>query len=180
MHTGWPIRVAGILVAIALTSCSQNSTKKQGHKHDHKTHADAQDETHQHQHHAPHGGALIPLGDHFAHLEVVLAPKTGDLTVFVLDKEAEKAVRIAQKEIALQISMGKGDNAREIGARLGARANDLTGDTVGDSSEFTVNVEELKNVDHFRGRVLEINLLGQEIKDLEFTYPSDEGHAHDH
>ena len=48
-----------------------------------------------HEHVAPHGGALVELGEELAHLELVHDPTTGTLTAYVLDGEAEQAVRVS-------------------------------------------------------------------------------------
>ena len=50
-----------------------------------------------HQHKAPHKGTLVEFGEEFAHLELVLDQATGKISAWVLDGEAEKAVRVAQK-----------------------------------------------------------------------------------
>src|SRR5881628_3178191 len=82
-----------------------------------------------HEHHAPHGGALQVLGEEAAHVELSLDTKTGKLTAWVLDGEAERPVRIAQPSLHLTLT--------DIGTvDLAAVANPLTGETAGDTSQF--------------------------------------------
>ena len=62
------------------------------HHHDHEGHDHGG-----HAHEAPHGGALVLLGEHGTgfHLEIILS-KEGMLDLYVLDGEVEHFVRIAQ------------------------------------------------------------------------------------
>src|SRR6266699_3894920 len=76
-----------------------------------------------HEHHAPHKGTLVEFGEEFAHLELVLS-KDGKLTGYVLDGEAEKAVRVKQKEIEIKISTIEGKE-KSVTITLKATANVL-------------------------------------------------------
>ena len=72
--TASPLRSLGVALTLAAaTACSKK----------------AEEPTAKHEHHAPHHGALEVLGDEFAHVELVLDEKTGRLTAYVLDGEAE-------------------------------------------------------------------------------------------
>ncbi len=117
-----------------------------------------------HAHEAPHGGVLVELGDHFAFLEFVLDEEAGSLTVYVLDGAAEQAVRVSQETIGL-VFEAPGTLAG-TSLELKARANVLTGETAGDSSQFVVTHESLKGVKAFAGTVVLIAVRGQEFRDV--------------
>jgi hypothetical protein len=125
-----------------------------------------------HEHTAPHGGALVELGEEFAHLEIVLAAATGTLTAYALDGEAEQAVRLAQPSIELVVMKGGGP----VQLTLQAVANELTGERAGETSQFTVTSPDLQQVARFEGRIQSINIRGQEFRDVSFRFP--EGSEH--
>lgn len=122
-----------------------------------------------HEHKAPHGGALIEFGEEFAHLELVL-DKDGNLTGYVLDGEAEKAVRVKQKEIEVKISAVEG-KAQALTVSLKAKANVLTGESEGDTSEFTAAAPALKGVKKFEAAVGAITIKGKDFKETKFKFP---------
>src|SRR5690349_11141156 len=100
-----------------------------------------------HEHHPPHKGTLIEFGEEFAHLELVLDAATGKLTAYALDGEAEKAVRVKQATIEIKIT-----GIKDLPSiTLKAQANDLSGEKVGDTSEFAATSDKLKNVKEFDG-----------------------------
>lgn len=135
--------------------------------HDHAHHDHAHGESCDHHHAAPHGGALVALGDHFAHLEMLLDAETGTLTAYVLDGEAEKSIRLKQGAIEISVLVG---SERHV-VSLGAVENVLTGETVGDSSEFRATVEALQGQERFVGQVKALAVRGQELRDVSFLYP---------
>src|SRR3954463_7317819 len=87
-----------------------------------------------HEHHAPHKGTLIEFGEEFAHLELVIDQASGKITAYVLDGEAEKAVRVAQGTV--EISVPKTDKTDAFTITLKAQASALSGEKEGDTSEF--------------------------------------------
>lgn len=117
-----------------------------------------------HAHAAPHGGTLIELGDHFAFLEFVLDAATGTVTLYVLDGGAEQAVRIAQPSVSLAFDAPSGVAGQTL--ELAALANVLTGEAVGDTSQFAVTHEGLKDQTAFTARVVEVSVKGQPFRDL--------------
>lgn len=121
-----------------------------------------------HAHDAPHGGSLIELGDHFAFLEFVVEPATGTLTMYVLDGSAEQAVRIAQPTVRVTFESPTTLAGQTL--ELAAQANVLTGETVGDSSQFTLVHEALKDQASFAGRVVDVSIKGQPFRDLAVTH----------
>ncbi len=95
-----------------------------------------------HEHHAPHKGTLVEFGEEFAHLELVIDAATGKISAYVLDGEAEKAVRIAQKEIEIKVVKGEKNDAFSVTVK--AQEVVLSGEKPGDSSEFSGESEKLK------------------------------------
>ena len=117
-----------------------------------------------HAHEAPHGGTLVELGDHFGFLELVLDAEAGSLTTYVLDGAAEQAVRVAQPSIDVVFDSPSGLAGRTL--QLTGRANVLTGETAGDTSEFVVAHDSLKGQSAFTARVVEVHVKGQTFRDL--------------
>ena len=124
-----------------------------------------------HEHVAPHGGALVELGEELAHLELVHDPTTGTLTAYVLDGEAEQAVRVSASALELQVTPPGGTAST---ASLPAKANALTGEAVGDSSQFVGVVAARKGVSTFTGAVRQLNVRGKSFTDVPFSVPSEE------
>jgi len=122
-----------------------------------------------HEHHAPHKGTLVECGEEFAHLELVLE-KSGKLTGYMLDGEAENAQRVKQKEIEIKITSIEG-KAQAITITLKAVANVLTGESDGDTSEFAATVPALKDVSKFEGIVSALSVKGTEFKAVKFKFP---------
>lgn len=108
---------------------------------------------------APHGGVLVELGDHFGFLEVVLDAEAGTLTTYVLDGGAEQAVRIAQPTLSLVFEAPAALAGQTL--ELAGRANVLTGETVGDTSQFDLTHEAFKGQSSLTARVVELSVKGQ-------------------
>ncbi|MBM3749558.1 MAG: hypothetical protein FJW21_00045 [Acidimicrobiia bacterium] len=124
-----------------------------------------------HHHEAPHGGTLVEIGDHFAFLEFVHDSEAGSLTLYVLDGSAEKAVRITQPSVMFMLA---GPGAAATPLELKARARAITGETVGDTSEFVAISDLLKGLRAGRGTVVQLSIKGQTLKDLAVKWPDDE------
>lgn len=128
-------------------------------------------------HIAPRGGTLLELGDEFAQLEFILDLQQGNLTLYIMDGEAENPVRIRQPVIDLQV-----DEASYAGVRkaaftlhLKAVANVLTGETVGDTSEFAVfSADPLRGATSLKGRIKQIMIRSRPFKNLSFSVPAGE------
>ena len=129
---------------------------------------------HEHHHTAPHGGALVVLGEELAHLEFVLDQKTGTLTAYVLDGEAENAVRIPGTALELKL-------AKDSALSLQPVADELTGETKAETSTFRGESEGLKGVDSFEAVLVSIDVKGQSFNDVAFRFPEgNEQSEHDH
>lgn len=123
---------------------------------------------HSHAHSAPRGGALVELGDHVAHLEAVVDHEEGRLSVFVLDGEAENPIRLGQTELEGLIRVPDEPPFELI---LEARANELTGETAGNSSEFTTLDPRFRELREFAIRIDSISVLGTEFTSVTIPYP---------
>ncbi len=119
-----------------------------------------------HEHAAPRGGTLVAFGDEFAHLEFVLNEKTGKLSAYALDGEAENPARLKQTEIEIVVV-----KPTAFSIKLNAVENSLTGETVGDTSEFAAVADDLKNIKEFDATIVSVNIKGREFKNVEFNFP---------
>lgn len=126
--------------------------------------AAAVETTTDHAHEAPHGGMLVEVGNHFAYLELVLDAEAGSLTVYVLDAEAEQAVRITQPTIGVTFDAPERMTGQAL--TLEGKANVLTGETVGDTSQFGVTDAALKGISVNGVRIREVTVKGQTFRDL--------------
>lgn len=130
--------------------------KEKGHKHEHK---------------APRGGALVGFGEEFAHLEIVLDEKTGKITAYVLDGEAEKSIQIAQEKIEIEV-----DKPKKVSLELMAVENALTGEKKGATSEFSTESEELKGLKDFDAVIKSVKVKGKEFTEEKFNFPKGNEH----
>lgn len=158
-----------IASALLLAACDDRATHSQGGDTHDSAGKPASAPAHGHEHHAPRGGALIELGEEFAHLELLLDETTGTLTAYVLDGEAEQPVRLKDPALIVFAKVAKG--GPELRVELAAVENKLTGEQKGDTSEFRGTDEHLKGLKSFDGRVERIMIKGQEFKDVRFIYP---------
>ena len=118
-----------------------------------------------HEHHAPHGGSLVEVGEEFAHVELVVDASTQTLKAYVLDGEAEGSVRVTQKTLRLRL---KGAGQLE----LKSHQNPLTGESPGDSSEFSAHwiaPKRLTRLTRLTGVVESLSVQGARFKNLPFT-----------
>lgn len=173
----WVVAAAG-LVGLGLAGCDE--------KKDSKAHpaevanapgkgvVKAETHTHTHEHTAKHGGTLVELGGEFAHLELVLDAQTGKITAYAMDAEVEKSERLKQEKIGLSV------NGKTV--ELSAVANELTGEKVGDTSEFAGQADMLKGLKTFDGAITEITVRGRTFKNVAFKFPQGNddhaGHGH--
>jgi len=127
------------------------------------------------EHRAPRGGTLLELGEEFAQIEFVLDLQQGNLTAYILDGEAENPVRLRQPSIDLVIDEASYAGVRKAAVTLHLKAvpNVLTGETVGDTSEFSVySAEPLQGATSLKGRIKRITVRSTSFKDLPFSIPA--------
>lgn len=128
-----------------------------------------------HHHVAPHGGTLIEVGEHQSALELVRDATLGTLTVYVLDAHAENFVRVPAKSIEVIIAV----KGRTEKLSLAAVANELSGETVGDTSQFTAQADWLRREGEFTGKIAALEIRGTVFKDIAFTFPVNKDHDED-
>lgn len=118
-------------------------------------------------HPPPHGGTTVKMGAN-AQLEFVLDPSSGLLTAYVLDGMGMGTQRSTAKTIELQVTPPGG---QPTALSLASTANGLTGDTVGNSSQFGGTLPALKGQTAFTGVVKSFTAGGQTVSDVAFSYP---------
>ena len=153
----WAIALCAALTALVLTGC--------GHDHDHDDHDDHDHGAHVH--HAPHGGALTMLGDHVFQLEVLPDAEKRTVSIYVLDGEAERFIRIAAESISAKFVAG--DESSEL--QLAAVANSATGETIGNTSLFVVSAPDWAGRERFKIQIDRLEILGQVFEGLELPFP---------
>ncbi|MBK8913668.1 MAG: hypothetical protein IPM64_03540 [Phycisphaerales bacterium] len=125
-----------------------------------------------HSHLAPHGGVLVELGDHDANAELLLDVDTGRLRLWLLDGCAANSLRSEASEIRVLVIIPatpqRGESMFHL--TLDAVANPLTGETMGDTSEFSVTSEDLRGVRAFKGVIQRIEMHGERYSDVSFEY----------
>lgn len=119
-----------------------------------------------HAHAAPHGGTLIPLGDHIAHAELLLDPETGSVRLYVLSAHAENALRVEDRSLTIALESRDGNEVETGTLTLRAVANPLTGETVGDTSEFAGQLPQLVGARRFEGRLQSLHVRGIAFEDI--------------
>ncbi|MFN0058758.1 MAG: hypothetical protein ACKVX7_09915 [Planctomycetota bacterium] len=145
-------------VIVGCLACFATSCDRPAREHDHE-HDGA------HVHVAPHGGTLVPLGEEFANLELVLDSTRGTLTAFVLDGHAENALRVKQAELVLEVVLAE---SKAFEMRLPAVESALSGEKKGDSSQFQIVDARLAGVSQLRGQVLSLEVRGRPFVKVAF------------
>lgn len=158
---------------LGLPACDQGHDHGHDHDHDHAhdhAHGSGADPEHGpgHVHVAPRGGRLVVLAEEFAHLEVLLDREAGRLDVYALDAHAEKPVRLAATGLALQVFPSAGEPFELL---LLPVASNLTGEKVGDSSQFQATHERLRGFAGGEALLPEIQSRGQTFQDVRFPLP---------
>lgn len=149
-----PLRLPlAMLCALFLAACGQ---KEEGH-----THAGG------HVHVAPHGGALIEIGEHAYNLELLRDVPSGRLSAWILDGHAENFIRI--KAASLEAVATVGAEKRPLSLR--AVANPATGETVGDTAQFEVQADWLKTVDGFTLTFAALEIRTGKFGPITATFP---------
>lgn len=163
-HIGRAGRLAFLLTAtLACTACGggggEPAQDHAAHDHDHDEHG--------HHHVAPHGGTLVVLGDEFAHIELLLDPKTGKLQMYSLGAHAEQGVPLDHGQLTLSITTP----ATSFDLLLEGVASQLTGETRGHTSVFSGTSDKLIGVAEFEGKLPLLRIRGTDFKDVSFNFP---------
>ena len=118
-------------------------------------------------HPPPHGGTTVKAGSS-AMLEFVLDPSSGMLTAYVLDGMGMSTQRTTAKTIELEVTPPGG---KPTALSLASTANGLTGDTIGNSSQFGGTLPALKGASTFTGVVKSFTAGGETASNVAFSYP---------
>jgi len=122
-----------------------------------------------HHHDAPHGGALIELGDHVASIEFVFESASGTLTAYVLDAHAEDPVRLTGGALFVEIELD--GNEEYIPLELRGVASSLTGESETNTSQFRGTERALRGLTTFGGTIPSIAVRGAVFNEVAFRYP---------
>lgn len=159
----WPIAIVRLFIAIApvvaMAGCSDKSPPA---KDSGETHREAQ--AGRHAHTAPHGGALIELGDHAASLELVFDSASGTLDLYVLDAHAENYVRITAPSIPASAT-AEGTSG-PIALELLPVASPLSGEIAGDTARFSAQMLQLQGRLELDVIIPQIDVAGVKYVDI--------------
>ncbi len=103
-------------------------------------------------------------------MELVFDSASGLLTAYILDGEAEQPIRLSTATLTVGITA---PGATPVSVSLAAVANALTGETVGDSSQFQARVPSLTGLSTFAGILPSLTVKGQAFTDVAFTFPAE-------
>jgi hypothetical protein len=137
-------------LAVLLTGCSKSPDQA------------SPDSPSGHAHISPHGGTLVPLGEHGYNLELVRDADAGKLSAYVLDSHAENFVRISAPSFEL-VAISGGER-RPLTLR--AVADSATGETVGDTSHFEAQADWLKRTAQFPGTITALEIRGTKFENV--------------
>lgn len=144
------------VVSALLAACSpQHEPAPTGKPHAHHVHT------------APHGGTLVELGEHQFNLEFVRDAAAGTLTAYVLDAHAENFVRVPLRSFELIAIVGR----ERWPLALTAVGNPATGETAGDTAEFTAQADWLKITATFDAVLPALEIRGAKFADVKFGFP---------
>jgi hypothetical protein len=120
----------------------------------------------------------VAFGDEFAHVELVLDAAKGTLRAYVLDGEAEHGVQVRQADLGVVVEPLQGS---AFTVRLSAVENALTGEAVGNSSEFAGRDDRLVGLSRFAGSILRLDVKSLTFERVAFRFPegNEGGHADD-
>lgn len=144
--------IALLLPFLLLASCGESDNHNAGGLHIHT---------------APHGGSLVEVGGHIANVEFLLDSPNGKLTAYILDAHADQAVRVKQKTLDIHIE-GQGVTP-ELNLSLAGVASSLTGEILGDTSQFEVADLGLKGRTLLKGYIKQLEFRGQNFTSIEFN-----------
>lgn len=147
------------LTLALLALCTLAAVSGCGRKDDHAAHAGG------HAHKAPHGGLLVELGEHAYNAELVRDGDAGKLTVYFLDGHAENFVRLALPSVNLVAYAG--GERRTL--TLLAVANSVTGETVGNTSQYEAQADWLKKFAEFNGELGAVEIRGSKFGPAAFA-----------
>jgi hypothetical protein len=122
---------------------------------------------HGHEHTPPHGGTPVILGNEDYHLEFVHDPAAGQMHAYILDGHMDRFIRIPAESFEVQAQLPD----REESLVFRPVANTATGETVGDTAQFTAEAEWLKGGAEFDAVLKTITIRGKEYSAVKFNFP---------
>ena len=128
----------------------------------HNNHAESP--THKHQHVPLHGGAVVVLGEELYHLEFVLDEAFAALHCYVLDGHMENFIRIQDPKLILEVEPNKTVVLTPVVSRA-------TGESVGNTSHFSTQLDWARERKHFAAMLQEITIQGNRFENVAFRYP---------
>jgi len=130
---------------------------------------------HAHPTEGPHHGDLVELGNEEYHAEIVHSAG-GEVTVYVLDSHAEKAVPIDATEVVINLTHDRQAEQFKLPATPDA------GDPAGKSSKFSLKDEELAGDLDAEGTAakLVVSISGKSYTGKIEHHHEGEGHDHAH
>jgi hypothetical protein len=140
--------------------------------------ANAEAAASEHKHTAPHGGHLIPIGDHEYNIEMVFSEDPRELHAYVLGGHAEKKIGLGLESFDFD---QEDDEGNEVEIEL--MANPQEGDEEGTASRFTAKGDaipaSIKSLEDLHGHV-HIEIEGkQRVGDLDHDHEEGDGHDKD-
>jgi hypothetical protein len=123
---------------------------------------------------ATHGGTLVPLGQETfgqvqAHLEFVLDPETGTLTMFILDSAASQPLPIRQRDAKMTVML-MSDDGSETKDRQSFFLP-LKAAAPGEVTEMSGQSEQLKGARRFEATLDMIMIGPMPFKGSRFSFP---------
>lgn len=92
---------------------------------------------HEHPTEGPHHGVLIELGNEDYHAELVHDDATGQVTVYILDGHATKAVPVDAAEVVINLKHGDAPEQYKLPAQS------MDGEPTGQASRFSLTSQDL-------------------------------------
>ena len=146
------------IIALGQAGCGGEAPADHGHDHAH-------DEPHHHE--PPNGGAGVTLGNEDAHIEFLVNAEAGTVTAWFYKPHMANFLRMKLESFEV-LAKREGGDAKLV---FEAVANPVTGETVGDTSEFLAKADWLSDTGTFDAVLPEITVLGKVYRNVAFNYP---------
>ncbi|PCJ56015.1 MAG: hypothetical protein COA79_20090 [Planctomycetota bacterium] len=152
---------------LALSVCMSVTLIAEDHDHDHKGHDHGKDHIK-----ATHGGNILEVGKHVAHIELVHDKKKGSITLYILDK-AGKAMAIAD---APRLNLKYKDGDKKKKKQIITKPQ---GEKDKKASEFKA-VDNLFKTEGFKGKIsIKIGDKKYQVELAHGHHDDHKGHDHD-
>lgn len=157
--------IRSLLLALSLTllGCGNGDHDHEHDHHDEHAHDD-------HHHAPPRGGIMIELGEHEYQVEFKMQPEVERFTMWIMDGHAESPVRIEAETVKMIIHHESPSGPADADYELAAVANENTGETVGNTSQFSIPIDRLGTLGSFKATLRSLTIRGKEFKDIKLDY----------